>query len=127
MTVKQSKAMTYALENGGNVSKAMTQAGYSKAMAKNPQKLTRSQAWIEVMEEAGLSDRELAKTLREGLKASKTVTSLSGDILATDPDYAVRHKYLDTALKIKGAYKDSESGSLHFHQHITGNRGEYGL
>lgn len=41
------------------------------------------------------TEEELAKVHLEGLKATK------GD----EPDYAVRHKYLDSAYKIKGLYE----------------------
>lgn len=50
-TLRAKKAVKLALENGGNVSKAMREAGYSEAMAKNPQKLTQSKAWNDIMEE----------------------------------------------------------------------------
>lgn len=49
-TEKQIKAMELMVENGGNASAAMREAGYSPAMAKNPQKLTRSQAFKEHFE-----------------------------------------------------------------------------
>ncbi|MDO8487560.1 MAG: hypothetical protein Q7S45_04650 [Candidatus Curtissbacteria bacterium] len=50
MTTKQKLAATKLVENGGNVSKSMIDAGYSKASAKNPQKLTRSKGWQPLME-----------------------------------------------------------------------------
>ena len=49
MTTKQSIAITKMVENGGNASKAMLEAGYSKAMAHNPQKLTQSKAYKSTM------------------------------------------------------------------------------
>jgi hypothetical protein len=39
MTTKQKLAIKNSLENGGNKGKAMLDAGYSKAMAKNPKKV----------------------------------------------------------------------------------------
>ncbi len=65
-TVKQKLAVKKTLENGGNVSKAMKEAGYSKAMAKNPQKLTESLGWQELMEKE-LPDSNLIKVHKEGL------------------------------------------------------------
>ena len=47
MTVKQSRAINNLVENGGNVSRAMREAGYSPKTAKNPRKLTDSRAWTE--------------------------------------------------------------------------------
>jgi hypothetical protein len=127
MTAKQLMAAKLTLDNQGNVSKAMKQAGYSPAMVKNPQSLTRSKGWQEAMEQAGITPGRLMKKLNKGLDAKKTITSLSGDIISREEDYAIQHKYLDTALKVAGAYQNTEGGSLHFHQHITGNKGKYGL
>lgn len=57
-TVKQKKAIAKVVENGGNVSKAMVDAGYSAATAKTPQKLTESKGWDELMGDL-LSDKKL--------------------------------------------------------------------
>ena len=43
-------------------------------------------------------DKKLAKVHEEGLKA----TRIEGKMLVED--YAVRHKYLDTAYRLKGSY-----------------------
>jgi len=37
------------VENGGNISQAMRDAGYSPATAKTPQKLTKSKSWQKLM------------------------------------------------------------------------------
>ena len=59
-TIKQAKAIKIASENGGNISKAMREAGYTDITAATPKKLTESKAWKEIMGEA-LPDEELAK------------------------------------------------------------------
>lgn len=41
-SIKQRKAMRNVMENNGNVSKAMRDAGYTNASAKNPKMLTTS-------------------------------------------------------------------------------------
>ncbi len=41
-TIKQKRALQKMVENGGNVSQAMIQAGYAPATAKTPKKLTKS-------------------------------------------------------------------------------------
>lgn len=46
----------------------------------------------EILELIGLSDVNLAKTLIEGLQAT----------YKGQPNYTIRHKYLDTALRVKG-------------------------
>ena len=113
-TIKQKKAMRNLVENGGNVSKAMRDASYSIETAKTPSKLTKSKGFQELLEK-GVTDKHLIKSLKEGLKATKhqgvggMVLKLGGkgkgSISHTDvevPDYAVRHKYLETGLRLKG-------------------------
>lgn len=114
-TQKQKRAFKKSVENGGNVSKAMRDAGYSPATAKTPQKLTESKAWDELMEEY-LPDDLLMKVHSEGLQANRVLSAkivvLGGNKEATTqtddfievPDHATRHKYLDTALKLKDKY-----------------------
>ncbi len=69
-TEKQKRAIAKTLENGGIVSKAMKDVGYSDAMAKNPQKLTESKGWIELMEQH-FSDKDLAKKHKELLNSTR--------------------------------------------------------
>ncbi len=56
------------VENGGNVSKAMRDAGYSKETAKNPSKLTRTRGFRQLMEQSRLTDKFLATALYEDIK-----------------------------------------------------------
>jgi hypothetical protein len=51
MTIKQKIATKKMVENGGNVSKAMRDAGYSFNTAKNPKKLTDSKGWHSLIDE----------------------------------------------------------------------------
>ena len=104
-TIKQKKAFDKAVENGGNVSKAMRESRYSKAMAKNPQKLTNSKGWNELMDQY-LSDSKLAKVHADGLEAMRIHGT--GDDFIEIPDYATRHKYLDTGYKLKGKLVDKK-------------------
>lgn len=110
-SIKQKKALKLAVENGGNISKAMREAGYSPQTAKNPKKLTESKAWQDLMSEY-LDDEELARVHKEGLNAVKKEHKIvdrdeSGspiyDFVNVD-DYATRHKYLETAYKLKGYF-----------------------
>lgn len=94
-TIKQKMAMQKVVENRGNISKSMLDAGYTPKTAKNPKNLTESKAWEELMEEF-LPDAELARVHKEGLGAKK----------GKQPDYFARHKYLDTAYKIKKRLTD---------------------
>ncbi len=78
------------VKKGESVSKAMIKAGYSKTISRVPKKVTERKGWQELMEKE-LPDEFLAKVHREGLKAK----------YKDKPDYSVRHKYLETAYKIK--------------------------
>ncbi len=91
------------VENGGTMASAMRKAGYSDAMIKNPQKVTRSKGFKEILENMGLDDKALAKTLKEGLNATKVIVRNNKNPSSNKiPDYAIRHRYLETALEIKG-------------------------
>ena len=103
MTIKQRKVAKELFENGGTMASALRKAGYSKAMIKNPQKVTRSKAFKEIIENMGLDNKSLAKALKEGLNATKIITRNKKNLSSNSmPDYAIRHKYLVTALELKG-------------------------
>jgi len=122
MTLKQKKAMQKVLENGGNVAKAMREVGYSPSTVNKPGVLTKSKAWEELLSEY-LPDELLTRKLEEGLEAMKqlsariivkkgasaseidgelqTANSRTDDFVEVE-DLQTRHKYLETALKVKG-------------------------
>lgn len=66
-TEKQKRAADNLVENGGNVSKAMRDAGYSPATAENPSKLTESKGFMELMDELGLTDNLIVNALVEDI------------------------------------------------------------
>lgn len=73
-TTRQRKAIVRmvdsSLKNGGkpNVSKAMIEAGYSKATAKTPSKLTDSKGYEELLDEYGLTKEMIVTALAEDIK-----------------------------------------------------------
>ena len=67
-TIKQKAAFKKTMENNGNVSKAMREVGYSPNTAKNPQTLTNSLGWEELLEKY-LPDAELGQVHSNLLKA----------------------------------------------------------
>jgi len=99
-TIRQTIAYTKAMENNGNVSKAMVEAGYSKATASNPQMLTNSLGWQELTEKY-LPDKLLLRTNRQGLKATKLVASPTEPDREM-PDWQARLKAVEIGLKVKG-------------------------
>lgn len=70
-TLKQEFAAQKMVENGGNISKAMVDAGYSVNTAKTPQKLTTSKGFIELCESYGLTEDLLVNSLVEDIMSKK--------------------------------------------------------
>ncbi len=70
-TIKQELALEKIVENGGNMSQAMLDVGYSPNTAKTPQKLTKSLGFIELCEEKGLTNDLLINALVEDIKEKK--------------------------------------------------------
>lgn len=102
------KAFDKMLENGGVVSSAMIEAGYSPAMAKNPQKLTGTLAWQQLMEEY-LPDDEIAEKHKELLRS----TRLDHQVFALGPkDEEDKKKYIEIdkakAIKEGKEYREIE-------------------
>ncbi len=67
-TKRQKNALNKMVENGGNVSKAMRDAGYSKETAKSPSKLLDSKGFMELMDELGLTDDLIVNALVDDIK-----------------------------------------------------------
>lgn len=105
----QEKAVANIVRNGVNASRAMREAGYSRETSKDPTKLTKSKGFEALMKKY-LPDTLLAKVHNEGLKATKYENQLIGrgeSEIVEVPDFAVRHRYLDTAYKVKRVYSDA--------------------
>lgn len=100
-TEKQRK-VAREVAKGKSVSQAMKSAGYSDAMAKNPQKLTSSKGWKELMKEY-LPEEELAKLHREQLRAT-TYTKNGKQV----PDNTARLKALELGYRVHGVYKPTQ-------------------
>lgn len=66
-TDRQKKALDNLVKNGGNVSKAMRDAGYSVNTAKTPKKLTESAAFAELLD-AYLPDDMLLRALSDDIE-----------------------------------------------------------
>lgn len=129
-TLKQKKAVKILIENPRkSVSAAMREAGYSEASATHPADLTRSQSFQQLMEEMGLSDGTLVNTLREGLQAEKVAIVGNGDQAMADvqPDHPTRHKFLETALRLKGLGKAEGNVNINFNNHAATQQNNYGV
>ena len=123
MTIKQKKAIEKVVENGGNVSRAMIDVGYSPATAKTPQKLTESKAWIQLMEEYIPDDKLLVKH-EEALEATKQIgaqilidkdgktISKENEGMIEVPDHVVRLKAVELGYRVKGKLRPEEGATL---------------
>lgn len=96
-TIKQKMAVQKMVENGGNVSKSMIEAGYSPATAKTPDKLTDSKGYQEL--------------LNEYLPDDLILSSLKADIEAK-PRRRVAELTLATKIKGMVVEKQEHSGGL---------------
>lgn len=108
MTIKQKLATEKVVENGGNVSKAMIDAGYSLKTAHTPQKLTESKGWKELMDKY-LPDEDVLRAHQEGLEANKVISARivgkeaneQTDDFIEVPDHPTRLKAVELAYKVK--------------------------
>ena len=66
-TEKQKLAVKKIVENHGNISKAMREAGYEENTAKNPSNLTESKGFAELCDKVGLTDDFILKALQEDI------------------------------------------------------------
>jgi len=108
-TIKQKKAVKKIVENRGNISKGMRDAGYSPKTAKNPKALTDSKGWQELMEEY-LPDKDLAKKHQELLRKQEIIVRNNNktgkiEVIKTgELDTQAVGKGLEMAYKLKGKY-----------------------
>lgn len=122
------KVFVKTVENGGNVTKAMRELKYAETTINNPQNVTKTKSWAELLKE--LKDEKLMKVLNEGLEANRVVSAMNPGKSAVGttsdfieiPDFMVRHKYLETGLKIKNKLAVEGSGDTDIIVKITNYR-----
>ncbi len=139
LTIKERKFIK-AMMSHGNVTQAVIDAGYKhkdrdSASVIGWHTLRKLRPHIaDVMEMRGITDAKLSNVLFDGLEASKIgmVKDADGNQkFGMVTDHFVRHKFLDTALKVKGGYapeKHDVSGSLRLGHYRAqfGDNGENG-
>ncbi len=93
-TLLQRKALKLTMENNGNVSKAMKDAGYAPSTSKNPHLLKETEGWKELMKEMGLDDRSLLKKTKDLMEAGNIDRfTFDGDI----PDDVIKDIFAEVA------------------------------
>mgnify|MGYP001563744991 CR=1 FL=1 len=105
-TIKQKRAVAILAENGGSVSAAMREAGYSDISAATPKKLTESDGWQELMQKY-LPDKLLARKHKALLTIpKKTRVIKQGEIITETEELHTEaiKAGLDMAYKLKAKY-----------------------
>lgn len=129
-SLRATKAISNLVENGGNKTKAMIDAGYSPETANTPSKVFDSvkvkDAFGELLDKY-IPDEKLLKVLDDGLEATRSIVVGSGENsdVIDSPDHAVRHKYLETGLKLKGKLKQDGGGAVAVQVNFNDLRGKY--
>lgn len=104
----QKKAIQNYIDNGGNASKAMRDAGYASTTIENPSNLTRSDAFISLVSqipESLLVDKHLALLNKmEVVPRHNRDTNETEYVPTGEIDAQSVAKGLDMAYKIRGTY-----------------------
>lgn len=112
-TIKQKLALANMVENGGNMGKAMIEAGYSPNTSKSPTKLTNSKGWEALMKKH-LPDSSLAALHRKLLNKKEVLIVSDGGregshLEWTGQPHTDSLKALEVAYKIKGKIKEADT------------------
>ena len=98
LTLRQRKWLKYYIETGDSTTAAMR--AYHTKSRRNAQSLgsqnLKNLNYSDIMELAGVSDKILTDKIQEGLNSF--LYNRRGDRV---PDFATRHRYVETALKLK--------------------------
>lgn len=115
LSVREARVVKGFLD-GMTATDAMIAAGYSRSTSiSRPhsvlEKSRVKEALREAMERQGLTTEQLAKTLHRGLNAKRVQRILVKDTVRqfTDIDHATRHRYLETACRLRGEEPDKET------------------
>ena len=107
----QNNALTKGTKTKGEM---MQDCGYSPATSLNPANIESTPTFQKLLEKF-LPDQSLLEGHKEGLTATKTIIDKHGDI-TVEPDYTNRHRYLETAYKLKGKIRGGEGDTQNLTQ-----------
>jgi hypothetical protein len=119
-TLKEKKFKKILAETGDHIlaaTKAYDVTSRDSARAVASENLRKLSGMEEILEKHGITDDYLAEKTKEGLDATRTISTISGkeanggtvDFVDV-PDFISRHKYLETALKLKDKFPTKVSG-----------------
>ena len=116
LTLKQRKWLKRYLEcgNASQAAREVYDCGNDESAGQIGFENLKKLDYTEFLEAAGITDELLQKKIYEGLDATKTVSAINTTKNATAsstdfidvPDFMARHKYLETALKLKKRLTD---------------------
>ena len=105
------RTIVKAKTQGKTDKEALQSAGYSPSYIKNEGKKLIDKPVIQstlaiIMENSGISDEFMIGKLKEGMNATRKIVVKGGkdkpDKIIESDDHSIRHKFLETGLKLKG-------------------------
>ena len=129
MKPKEQEFVGKYIQNGNNATKAVKEVydiedeNYASVKGHRLIRKDKIQNAIESLAER-IDENKLFEVLSEGLEAGKTIYKNNNatkqvEEVGYEADYAVRHKYLDSALKIKGSYAPDKQININLNQDMT--------
>lgn len=106
--MKDIKLAQVVVDTGANLTQAARRVGLTpQAVQKRFHNPEFQSVMTKALEKAGISDTILAKKIKEGMSATKPVQVGSGEYATyeTIDDHPTRHKFIVTALQVKGHIK----------------------
>ena len=104
LSIKQKKYVKYIMK-GMSRKQAALKAGYSEntaiAPGKNLEKPSVKEEMRKALIKAGLTTTKFAEHINEGMYEANKMMG-AGDNYVEIPDYATRHRYLETGLRLSG-------------------------
>lgn len=138
-TIKEKKFVKAYIESGNGTQAAMKAYDVkdpnsaSSIASENLRKLDIST----LMDNRGITDERLLDKLNEGLEATRSISAIAGteanggtvDFVDV-PDYAIRHKYLETGLKLKNKFPNASNQTnvqVNVINHLKAEKNEFGI
>jgi hypothetical protein len=100
------------VKTNGNLKEAGLRSGYSESYASGHIcELTEDNRFVreyesnltKALKRKGIDDEKLSQVVDDGLNANRLRT-FKGEVLGEEPDNFIRHRYLETILKVRGDF-----------------------
>jgi DNA-binding CsgD family transcriptional regulator len=119
------RTIVKAKTEGKTDKEALESAGYSPSYIRNEGKKLIEKPAIQstlqiIMDNSGITDEFMVGKLKEGMDATRTIVVKGGkdkpDKIIESSDHSVRHKFIETGLKLKG-HLDKKVDIVHHKSH----------